>query len=202
MEPQMSGAGKSIYAEDSVAMRKLRLFRADSENSPNYGSIFQDRFIPKSQAPGFHTIDNSSRLLAPEVTPPKLLPFDNFPRLCVEPGDYTNEPRYCRDLPFRLAVPSLMDPPKFTQAWCTHWYNELTRMIEFVCDVAGPMGVVSPHVLNARGRIRLAPDVSTVMGKTWIKGKECRGFGAERKGCKGSCWKHSVDKASSVSDSE
>ncbi|RZC79153.1 hypothetical protein C5167_003352 [Papaver somniferum] len=70
------------------------------------------------------------------------------------------EPRYCQDLPFRLAVLSLKVPPRFTQAWCTHWYDELTRMIEFVCDVADPMGVVSPHVIIARGRIRLEPDVA------------------------------------------
>lgn len=38
--------------------------------------------------PGFHTIDSSSRLLAPEVTPPKQLPLENLPRLCVERGDY------------------------------------------------------------------------------------------------------------------
>ncbi|RZC45017.1 hypothetical protein C5167_037965 [Papaver somniferum] len=82
------------------------------------------------------------------------------------------EPRYCRDLPFRLAVPSLKVPPRFTQAWCTHWYDELTRMIEFVCDVSDPMGVVSPHVSNARGRIRLAPDVATAHGiKPGSRGK-------------------------------
>ncbi|RZC62091.1 hypothetical protein C5167_023872 [Papaver somniferum] len=42
-----------------------------------------------------------------------------------------NGPRLCRDRPFSLSVPSPKVPPKFTQAWCTNWYDELTRMIEF-----------------------------------------------------------------------
>lgn len=44
----MSGAGKSIYAENSAVMRKARLFGVESGDSPNSGFIFQDKFIPMS----------------------------------------------------------------------------------------------------------------------------------------------------------
>lgn len=45
-------------------------------------------------------------------------------------------------------------------------------MIEFVCDVADPVGVTSPHSSNARGRIKLAPEVATAYGiKPGSRGK-------------------------------
>lgn len=91
-----------------------------------------------------------------------------------------NGPRYCRDRIFILSVPSTKVPPKFTQTWCTNWYNQLTRMIEFLCDVANPVGTVSPHELNARGRIKLDPEVAAAAGiKSGSRGKSS---GAAQKG--------------------
>ncbi|KAI3879421.1 hypothetical protein MKW92_022852, partial [Papaver armeniacum] len=37
-------------------------------------------------------------------------------------------------------------------------------MIDFVCSIFDPMGVTSPRTLNAQGRIKLVPEVTTVHG--------------------------------------
>ncbi|RZC74582.1 hypothetical protein C5167_050054 [Papaver somniferum] len=77
-----------------------------------------------------------------------------------------DSPRYCRDRPFNLLVPSPKVPPKFTQAWCSNWYDELTRMIEFVSGVADTVEVTSPRKLNALGRIKLTPEVAAAHGSS------------------------------------
>ncbi|RZC61327.1 hypothetical protein C5167_023070 [Papaver somniferum] len=84
-------------------------------------------------------------------------------------------PRYCRDGPFSLVVPPPKNVPKFMQVWCTNWYDELTRMIGFVCDVADPVEAVSPRKLNDIGRIRLYPEVASAHGiKDGSRGKSSK----------------------------
>ncbi|RZC84575.1 hypothetical protein C5167_047363 [Papaver somniferum] len=84
-------------------------------------------------------------------------------------------PRYCRDGPFNLVVLPPKNVPEFMQAWCTNWYDELTRMIGFVCDVADPVEAVSPRKLNDIGRIRLDLDVASAHGiKSGSRGKSSK----------------------------